>query len=129
MASEGDVMKKRIAYLISLVLFVALTCTSVPTAAYNYGQIRALKRRAVTVMRQKNEFVARVLRSYNIQYQTNEQGIVVGIQIGGKWVNVSRTEIVPVLGEEGDGFKVLAHEIFFFTDEEILHLVSATRIR
>ena len=112
--------------LVSLALFVWV----LPQAsAQNYGQIRALKRRADTVTHQKNSFVARVLSSYKIPYQTTEQGIVARLHIENRWYDVNQIEIVPVTREVDGGYQVIAHEIFFYTEGEILHLVSAVNIR
>jgi hypothetical protein len=110
---------------VSLALFVWV----LPQAsAQNYGQIRALKRRADTVTHQKNSFVARVLSLYKIPYQTTEQGIVARLHIENRWYDVNQIEIVPVTREVDGGYQVIAHEIFFYTEGEILHLVSAVTI-
>ena len=112
--------------LVSFALFVLL----LPQAsAQNYGQIRALKRRADTVTHQKNSFVARVLSSYKIPYQTTEQGIVARLHIEDRWYDVDQIEIVPLTREVDGGYQVIAHEIFFYTEGEILHLVSEVKIR
>ena len=112
--------------LVSLALLVLL----LPQAsAQNYGQIRALKRRADTVTHQKNAFVARVLSSYKIPYQTAEQGIVARLHIEDRWHNVDQIEIVPLTRQVDGGYQVVAHEIFFYTEGEILHLVSEVKIR
>ena len=112
--------------LVSFALFVLL----LPQAsAQNYGQIRALKRRADTVTHQKNSFAARVLSSYKIPYQTTEQGIVARLHIKDRWYDVDQIEIVPLTREVDGGYQVIAHEIFFYTEGEILHLVSEVKIR
>jgi hypothetical protein len=111
--------------LVSLALFVLV---SDRTSAQNYGEIRALKLRATAVSQQKNHFVARVLNSYKIPYQRNEQGIVLRLHIDDRWYDVHQMEIVPVTQQEENGFHVVAHEIFFYTDGDILHLVSALTI-
>ena len=112
--------------LVSLGLFVLVWSQ---TLAQSYGQIRALKRRADTVTRQKNDFVARVLHSYGIPCQVTEQGIVARLHIENRWYDVKQIEIVPVTRELEGGYQVTAHEIFFYTEGEILHLVSAIKIR
>jgi len=94
-----------------------------------YGQLRALKRRAATVMRQKNDFVARVLHFHKIAYQVNDEGVVSRLQIGSRWLDVNRIEIIPLVREDESGLEVIGHEIFFYTEEEILHLVSSLTIR
>ena len=102
-----------------------------PTCASDkpYGQLRALKRRAATVVLQKNDFVARVLNSHRIAYQRNKEGVVVRLQIESNWLEVNRIEIVPLVREEERGLEVVGHEIFFYTEGAILHLVSALTIR
>ncbi|ABW67488.1 hypothetical protein [Desulfosudis oleivorans] len=116
-------------------LFAAvLLCLSCPHAhAQEFGKIRALQQRADTVVRQKNSFVARVLDSYQIPHQINEQGVVVRIQVEEKWHDVTAIEIVPLLRENAVDVtaprEVTAHEIYFFTAEGVLDLVSELRIR
>ncbi len=122
-------MKRRLSFVTVLVFLTLLTCMLPPVSAQNYGQLRALKRRAATVTRQKNEFVARVLRSYEIPYQITEQGFVARLQIESHWFDVDRIEIVPVAREGENGFQVVAHEIFFYTESDTLHLVSPLIIR
>ena len=122
-------MKRLFFFLSALVYLTLLAVVSAPASPAKYGQIRALKRRAVTVVRQKNDFVARVLQSYNIPYQRNESGVVTRLQLDGRWFDVNRIEIVPLTREEGKGLHVVAHEIFFYTESEILQLVSAITIR
>lgn len=124
----GAAMTRRtmlVGILVSLILLVLL----LPQAsAQNYGQIRALKRRADTVTHQKNSFVARVLSSYKIPYQTTDQGIVARLHIEDRWHDVDQIEIVPVTREADGGYQVIAHEIFFYSKGEILHLVAETKI-
>ena len=122
-------MKRRtmlFGFLVSCAFFVLL----LPQAsAQNYGQIRAFKRRADTVTHQKNSFVARVLSSYKIPYQNTDQGIVARLHIEDRWHDVDEIEIVPLTREVDGGYQVIAHEIFFYTEGEILHLVSEIKIR
>ncbi|MGD8433124.1 MAG: hypothetical protein PVI73_03290 [Syntrophobacterales bacterium] len=121
---------KRRTMLFGILVFFALLVLLLPQAsAQNYGQIRALKRRADTVTRQKNSFVARVLSSYKIPYQTTEQGIVGRLHIEDRWHDVDQIEIVPVTRQVDQGYQVIAHEIFFYSEGEILHLVSEVKIR
>ena len=112
--------------LVSLGLFVLVLSQA---SAQNYGQIRALKRRADTVTRQKNDFVVRVLHSYDVPHQVTAQGIVARLHIENRWYDVNQIEIVPVTREVDGGYQVIAHEIFFYTEGEILHLVSEVKIR
>ena len=97
--------------------------------AQDYGQIRAMKDRAETVTRQKNHFVVKVLRSYNIPCKVTEEGIVAQLHIQNHWYDVNQIEIVPVIREIEGGYEVIAHEIFFYTESDILHLVSAAKIQ
>ena len=121
---------KRQAIFFGILILLALFVWVLPQAsAQNYGQIRALKRRADTVTHQKNSFVARVLSSYKIPCQITEQGIVARLHIENRWYDVNQIEIVPVIREVDGGYQVVGHEIFFFTEGEILHLVSAVIIR
>jgi len=101
-------------------------------AAYTqeYGKIRALQQRAAYITKQKNDFVARVLTSYKIPHERNTQGVVVRINMEGKWLNIKTIEIVPVIKEAADKSQyVIAHELFFYTDKDILDLVSELTIR
>jgi hypothetical protein len=123
-------MMKRQTIFSGILVSLALLALVLPQAsAQNYGQIRALKRRADTVTHQKNSFVARVLSSYNIPYQTTDQGIVARLHIEDRWHDVDQIEIVPVTRDVDGGYQVIAHEIFFYSEGEILHLVSAVNIR
>jgi len=122
-------MKRRI-LMLSAIIFLAAFVAAPPWASgETYGQLRALKRRAATVMRQKNDFVARVLHSYDIPYQRTEQGVVTRLQIRNNWLDVNRIEIVPLVREGEYGLQVIGHEIFFYTEGQILHLVSELTIR
>ena len=122
-------MKRQTMFFGILVSFALLVWMSPQASAQNYGQIRSLKRRADTVTHQKNSFVARVLSSYKIPYQITEQGIVARLHIENRWYDVNQIEIVPVTREVDGGYQVIAHEIFFYTEDEILHLVSAVTVR
>jgi hypothetical protein len=121
---------KRQTIFSGILIFLTLFVWGLPQAsAQNYGQIRALKRRADTVTHQKNSFVARVLSSYKIPCEVTEQGIVARLHIENRWYDVNQIEIVPLMREVDGGYQVIAHEIFFYTEGEILHLVSAMNIR
>ena len=121
---------KRSVLVFSAIIFFATFAAARPWAsAETYGRICALKRRADTVMRQKNDFVARVLHFYSIPCQRTEQGVVTRLQMGSKWLDVHRIEIVPLARQGEDGLRVTGHDIFFYTEDEILHLVSALTIR
>ena len=113
--------------LFSLVLLFSL----LPSApAQEYGKIRALQQRAASVTKQKNDFIARVLTSYKIPHERNTQGVVVRIKMGGQWLSIKTVEIVPIVKEGSDRRQhVIAHELFFYTDNNILDLVSELTIR
>jgi hypothetical protein len=119
-------MKIRI-FLFSLVLLFAFL-----TAAHTqeYGKIRALQQRAAYVTKQKNDFVARVLTSYKIPHEKNDQGAIVRINMEGQWLSIKAIEIIPIIKESADKRQhVVAHELFFYTDDNILDLVSELTIR
>jgi len=120
-------MKKILLSLMAAVLFLSLA----PAAqAQEYGKIRALQQRAAYVTKQKNDFVVRVLTSYNIPHKVNEQGVVVRINMDNKWMDITAIEIVPVLKESADkSQQVASHELFFFTADGILDVISALTIR
>ena len=119
-------MKIRIC-LLALVLFVFC----LPAVhAQEYGKVRTLQQRAEYVIKLKNDFVARVLSSYSVPYERNAQGVVVRINMDGRWLAVTTIEIVPVLKEAADKHQqVAAHELLFYTANGILDLVSELTIR
>lgn len=116
--------------ILLLVAAAVLLFSFLPTAqAREYGKIRALQQRAADVTKRKNEFVVRVLSSYKIPHDVNNQGVVVRINMDNKWMDVTAIEIVPVLKESAGSQQVAAHELFFFTADGILDVVSALTIR
>lgn len=119
-------MKIRIYLLALMLFFVSLPAVN----AQEYGRIRALQERAAVVIKQKNNFVARVLTSYSIPYERNVEGVVVRINVENKWLNVTAIEIVPVLKEAADKRQhIAAQELLFYTSGGILDLVSEMIIR
>lgn len=117
---------------IRILLFVAalLFFTQPLVHAQEYGKIRALNQRAAFVTNQKNDFVAKVLNSYKIPFELNSQGIVVRINLEKKWFDIKAIEIVPILQESADkSRRVTAHELYFYTPDGILDLVSELVIR
>jgi hypothetical protein len=113
-----------------LFLLVLLFNFAPVSYAQEYGKIRALQQRAAYVTKQKNDFIARVLTSYKIPFERNEQGVVVRINMEGQWLNIKTVEIVPMVKEESDNRQyVIAHELFFYTENSILDLVSELTIR
>jgi hypothetical protein len=119
-------MKMRIYMFVFVLLFVCLPAVH----AQEYGKIRALQQRAAHVTKQKNDFVSRVLTSYTIPHERNAQGAVVRINMDGRWLDVTTIEIVPVLKETSDKQQyVAAHELFFYTANDILDLVSELKLR
>jgi len=119
-------MKKNVCLLALLLFFVYLPAVH----AQEYGKIRPLQQRADQVIKKKNDFIARVLTSYNIPHELNAQGVVVRIHVDGQWLNVTAVEVVPVLKETTDKHQqVAAHELFFHTAHGIMHVVSELTIR
>ena len=120
-------MKKTILTLLAVFLLFSF----LPLAqAQEYGKIRALQLRAAHVLKQKNDFVAKVLTSYKIPHEQNTEGVVVRINMDAKWMDVTAIEIVPVLQEVADKRQqVAAHELYFFTADGILDVVSELTIR
>ena len=113
--------------LLSAVLFFSFQCMA---QAQEYGKIRALSQRAAYVTGQKNDFIAQVLTSYKIFHEINGQGTVIRILMDDIWLNITAIEIVPVVrNTDGKTRQVTAHEIFFFTNDGILDLVSELTIR
>lgn len=98
--------------------------------AEEYGKIRALNKRAAFVTNQKDDFVARVLTSYKIPHERNAEGAVVRINLEKSWLDIKAIEIVPILQESIDkSRRVTAHELYFYTADGILALVSELIIR
>lgn len=114
------------------ILFIAaLLILTQPLAwAQEYGKIRALNQRATYVTNQKNDFVARVLTSYKIPFERNAEGAIVRINLEKGWLDIKAIEIVPILQESTDkSRRVIAHELYFYTADGILDLVSELVIR
>jgi hypothetical protein len=127
--ARGAGMRRTVVFL-SIIVSCALVVLLLAEAwGQEYGQIRAFKSRAETVTQQKNHFVAQVLRSYNIPCQITEEGVIARLHIQNRWYDVNQIEIVPITREVEGGYQVIAHDIFFYTEGNILHLVSAVRIR
>jgi hypothetical protein len=119
-------MKIRI-WVAAAILFLAC---SVPGYAQEYGRLRALQQRAAQVTNLKNAFVAGVLASYRIEHERNSQGIVVRINIDGRWQDITAIEIVPVMTETADkGRRLTGHELLFTTAEGTLDLLSDMAVR
>jgi hypothetical protein len=114
-------------YLLAVIIFFI---TSPAVKSQEYGKIRALQQRAAYVIKQKNDFIARVLTSYAIPHERNAEGAVVRITMNGQLLDVNKIEIVPVLQEgEEKHQQVIAHELLFYTADGILDLVSELKIR
>src|SRR5450759_2763797 len=77
---------------ISLIMAVLLLCFLPLAQAQEYGKIRALQQRAAYVTKQKNDFVAMVLTSYKIPHELNTEGVVVRINMEGKWQDINTNE-------------------------------------
>ena len=120
---------RHLAFMLCAIIFLSGLVDTPWAYGETYGQLRALNRRAVTVILQRNDFVARVLRTYDIQYQNTKEGVVNRLLIGNSWIDINRIEIVPLMLEEEHGVRVTGHEIFFYTKDNILHLASELTIR
>ncbi len=120
-------MKKIAAAILAVGLLISFS----PIAqAQEYGKIRALQQRAAYVTKQKNDYIIRVLTSYKILHEINEQGVVFRLNMDDKWLDITAIEIVPVLKEAADKRQqVAAHELYFFTADGILDVVSELTIR
>lgn len=117
-------------HLCSLIIILCLFLVLPSLHAQEYGKLKALQQRAAFVTHQKNDFVARVLTSYKIPHERNAQGVVVRINIEKKWLDIQSIEIVPILKESADQRQqVTAHELYFYTADGILDLVSALTIK
>jgi hypothetical protein len=120
-------MKK---YIINLLILFLLFAFLPAAYAQEFGKIRALQQRAAYVTKQKNDFIVRVLTSYKILHEVNGQGVVIRINMDEKWMDITAIEIVPVLKEAADKRQhVAAHELYFFTADGILDVVSELTIR
>jgi hypothetical protein len=109
-----------------MLLFICLQSVH----AQEYGKIRALRQRADHVIKQKNDFIERVLTSYTIPHECNAQGTVIRINVDGQWLGVATIEIVPVLKKGAEKHQqVAAHKLLFYTADGILELVSDMTIR
>ena len=122
-------MKKIIISLLAAVLLLSFLPLA-QAQEQEFGKIRALKERAAYVIKQKNDFITKVLTSYKIPHEQNTEGVVVRINMDEKWMDVTAIEIVPVLKEAVDKRQqVAAHELYFFTANGILDVVSELTIR
>jgi len=123
----GGTMKKK-PFLQGVFLFFLLLWPMV-TLASGYGQIRALEQRAAEVTELKNRFLSQVLDSYRVPYEKNQEGMVVRIQVENRWYRIQTVEIVPVTSPDGKDPAVTGHEIFFYTDGGIFHIVTPLTAR
>ena len=97
--------------------------------AQSPGQIKAMNQRADTVIKQKNRFVAKVLREHGISCESGLDGMNTGINAHGDWLPVRRVDIVPVPKEGGEGDEVVGHEVLIYTDGKTVRLFSGSRVR
>src|SRR3990172_7299209 len=81
-SGRGITMKIRFYFFAVFLLLVCLP--AVQGADAEYGKIRALQQRAAHIIRQKNDFISRVLTSYSIPYKCNADGVVVSISNDGR---------------------------------------------
>jgi len=58
------------------------------------------------------------------------RGTVVRVNLEKKWLDITAVKIVPILRESADkSHQVTAHELYFYTADGILDLVSELIIR
>jgi len=119
---------KKASFLQGVLLFF-LILWPVVTLASGYGQIRALEQRAAEVTALKNRFMSKVLDSYQVPYERNQEGMVVRIQVENLWYRIQTVEIVPVTSPSGKDLAVTGHEIYFYTDGGIFHIVTPLTAR
>ena len=124
--SKGDLMKGRMICAAALLVLISLPMVH----AQEFGKIRPLNQRAEHVIKQRNDFVARVLTAYGIAHERNAQGTVVRIHTDGQWQNITAIDIVPLLKEAaGKEQQVASHELLFHTSKGILVLDSELTLR
>lgn len=98
--------------------------------AEEYGRVRAMQQRADDVIKKKNDFIVRVLTTYAIPHERNEEGAVVRLFRDGQRVEITKIEIIPLLKEGAEkNQQVTAHELLFYTPQGILSLVSELVIK
>jgi|GEM_PF-644190 hypothetical protein len=114
---------------ILLTLMLTLTFSVAPSQSQSPGQLRALKERAIKITKMKNDFVLRVLKSYDLDYRLTKEGIVAQLNLDGKWIAVNQIDIIPIAVEDPTSLRVKGHQIFFYTDTQILNLVSDAVVR
>ncbi|HOP36383.1 MAG TPA: hypothetical protein PL090_08660 [Syntrophales bacterium] len=125
-------MRKKLLLACLVSLFVCLSFPALAPAADRadgYGQIRALEQRGVEVTALKNRFLTHVLDAYQVPYERNPDGMVVRIQVESLWHRIEAVEIVPVALREGETLDVTGHEIFFYTDGGVFHIVTPLTAR
>jgi len=123
-------MKGKFVPYVSFIIFsLAVFCFVSVSQAKSYGQFRAMKERADTVGKRKNRFVAKVLNQYGINYTVDRYGIVTSINVTGKWRNVTRIDVVPMVRKGPKIDEVIGHEVFIYTDKETVHLLSYLKVR
>ncbi len=125
-------MRKKLLLACFVSLFAFLSFPALGPAAGpadGYGQIRALERRGVEVTALKNRFLTRVLDTYQVPYERNPDGMVVRIRVENLWHRIEAVEIVPVALAEGQTLDVTGHEIFFYTDGGVFHIVTPLAAR
>jgi len=122
-------MKFRVITMGTLLLAVSFLIAIPQSAAKTPGQLRAMEQRAAKVIQMKNKYVTRVLDYHNVPYQLTSEGVVGRLKLQEKWVEVNRIEIIPVTNEDGNDLRVTGHELFFYTQDQILHLVSSLIVR
>lgn len=122
--NKDKLLVRTLTGLLVLSLFPVLVSGESPV------QLRLMKERAEIVTKRKNLYIERVLNSYTIPYRKNEDGVVFMIEVGGRWYEVERIEIIPQMDISGVPIKGAGYEIYFLTkDGQSLLLGSDIQVR
>ena len=123
-------MKSRISFIQWVTVFLLCSLLLAPRVqARSAGQIKAMKQRADSVIKQKNRFVTKVLQKHGISCETDINGMITRINAHGDWVPVRKLDIVPVPKAGGEADEVVSHEVLIYTDGETVRLFSDIKVR
>lgn len=111
---------------IAVILLVGGAVLFGVAGAQQAGPLRALEERAGRVVGMKNDFIARVLVSHGVAYESDAAGNVLRLKVAGRWHDVSSVEVIPLTA--GPAAEVTGHEIVFTTAEGVFALTSSLRI-
>ncbi len=129
MRNRENIFKSVSAYKLFLnIIVLQLSICSIVYAGPD-PLVRIMDKRAATITGLKNEFVSKVLSSYNIPHQRNKQGVIIKIMVGQDWDSVETIEIVPEVTQDQAGLQKITHNIYFHSQSGILHLASDIQIK